>query len=156
MPTCPYFSHAYVPSFFTCLRAYNHSQNILRLTSIPCIAIFLWIIRRSSHGRCSLRKGVLRNFVKFTGKYLCQSILFNKVAGLRPATLLKKKLWHRRFPINFPKFLRTPFFTEDLLATASVFDLSFHSISRNKPLKLHTSILSCGVLLFQLVLVQKQ
>ena len=34
---------------------------------------------------------------------------FNKVAGLRPATLLKKKLWHRRFPVNFVKFLRTPF-----------------------------------------------
>ena len=24
------------------------------------------------------------------------------------ATLLKKRLWHRRFPINFVKFLRTP------------------------------------------------
>ena len=28
----------------------------------------------------------------------------------RPATLLKKKLWHRCFPVNFAKFLRrTPF-----------------------------------------------
>ena len=35
---------ACVHSFFTCLRAYNHSQNILRLTSIPRIAVFLWII----------------------------------------------------------------------------------------------------------------
>ena len=35
--------------------------------------------------------------------------LFNKVAGLRPATLLKKRLWHRCFPVNFAKFLRTPF-----------------------------------------------
>ena len=26
---------------------------------------------RSSHRRCSVRKGVLRNFVKFTGKHLC-------------------------------------------------------------------------------------
>ena len=32
--------------------------------------------------RCSLRKGVFRNFAKFTGKHLCQSLLFNKVAGL--------------------------------------------------------------------------
>ena len=32
--------------------------------------------------------------------------LFNKVAG---ATLLKKSLWHRCFPVNFAKFLRTPF-----------------------------------------------
>ena len=31
---------------------------------------------------CALRKGVLRNIAKFIGKYLCQSLLFNKVAGL--------------------------------------------------------------------------
>ena len=36
------------------------------------------------------KKGVLRNFAKFTGKRLCQSIFLNKVAGLRPAILLKK------------------------------------------------------------------
>ena len=29
-------------------------------------------------------KDVVRNFAKFTGKHLCQSIFFNKVAGLRP------------------------------------------------------------------------
>ena len=26
-----------------------------------------------------------------------------------PATLLKKRLWHRCFPVNFAKFLRTTF-----------------------------------------------
>ena len=36
----------------------------------------------SSHQRCSVRKG---------------------------AILLKKRLWHRCFPVNFVKFLRTPF-----------------------------------------------
>ena len=55
------------------------------------------------------KKGVLENFTKFTGKHLCQSLLFNKVAGLKPATLLKKRLWHRCFPVNSVKFLRTPF-----------------------------------------------
>ena len=30
------------------------------------------------------KKGVLRNFPKFTGKHLCQSLFFDKVAGLRP------------------------------------------------------------------------
>ena len=65
------------------------------------------------------KKGVLRNFAKFTGKYRCQRLFFNKVAGLRPATsskmslrpatLLKKSLWYRWFPVNFSKFLRTPF-----------------------------------------------
>ena len=126
VPTYPYFSRAYAPSFFTCLRAYNHSQNILRLTSIPCIAVFLWIICRSSHRRCSLRKGVLRNFVKFTGKHVCQSLLFNKVAGLRSATLLKKKLWHRCFPMNFAKFLRTPLLRN--ISGRLLMCLTFHSI----------------------------
>ena len=31
------------------------------------------------------KKGVLRNFVEFTGKHLCQSLFLNKVAGLRLA-----------------------------------------------------------------------
>ena len=53
---------------------------------------------RSSHQRCSVKEGVLRNFAKFTGKLQAP-----------PATLLKKRLWHRCFPVNFAKFLRTPF-----------------------------------------------
>ena len=32
-----------------------------------------------------------------------------QVLGLRPAALLKKKLWYRRFPVNLAKFLRTTF-----------------------------------------------
>ena len=67
------------------------------------------LLYRSSHQRCSVRKGVLRNFTKFTGKHLYQSYYFNKVAGIRPATLLKKTLWHRFFTVNFAKFLKTPF-----------------------------------------------
>ena len=30
------------------------------------------------------------------------------------ATLLKKRLWHRCFPVNFAKFLRTAVFIEHL------------------------------------------
>ena len=29
---------------------------------------------RSSHQRCSMKKGVFKNFAKFTGKHLCQSL----------------------------------------------------------------------------------
>ena len=39
-------------------------------------------------------------------------------AGLRPLALLKKRLWHRCFPVNCAEFLRTHF-TESLWATAS-------------------------------------
>ena len=64
---------------------------------------------RSSRQDVFCKKGVLRNFAKFTEKHLCQSLFFNKVAGLRPATLLKKRLWHRCFPVDFMKFLRIYF-----------------------------------------------
>ena len=40
-----------------------------------------WANFRSSHRGCSVKKGVLRNFAKFTGKHLCQSLFSNKVAG---------------------------------------------------------------------------
>ena len=60
------------------------------------------------------KKGVPKNFAKFAGKHLCQGLFFNKVAGLSPATLLKKRPWHRCFPANFANYLRTPFFTEHL------------------------------------------
>ena len=87
-------------------------QNLSSQYYLISIASFLI---RSSHQRCSLGKGVLGNFAKFTGKHLCQSLFFNKVAGLRPKTLLKKGVWNRCFPMNFDKFLRTPFFVEHLL-----------------------------------------
>ena len=66
------------------------------------------------HPEVFCKKVVLRNFEKFTGKHLCQSLFFSKVAGLRAATLLKKKLWHRWFSVNFAKFLRKLFLTEHL------------------------------------------
>ena len=47
---------------------------------------------RSSHRRGSLRKGIPRNFAKFSEKHLSQSPFFNKVLDFRPATLLKKIL----------------------------------------------------------------
>ena len=55
-------------------------------------------------------KGALRGFIRFTEKHLCQNLLFNKVAGLRPETLLKKRLSHRCFPVNFADFLRISFY----------------------------------------------
>ena len=56
-----------------------------------------------------IKKGVLKNFAKFRGKHQCQSLFFNKAAGLRPATLLKKRLLHRCFTVNFAKCVRSPF-----------------------------------------------
>ena len=62
----------------------------------------LILIRKTPQNRSNrleviCRKGVLRNSTKFKGKYL----------SLWPATSLKKRLWHRCFPVNYAKFLRT-------------------------------------------------
>ena len=57
------------------------------------------------------KKGVLRNFTKFTGKHLWQSLFFKKVES-EACNFIKKGLWHGCFPLNFAKFLRTLFLTE--------------------------------------------
>ena len=64
--------------------------------------------------RCSVKKGVLRNFTKFTRKHLCQGLFFN-----RPATLLKKRLWHRRF-LWICAIFRDTFFQRTSSVAASV------------------------------------
>ena len=64
-----------------------------------------------------MKKGVLRNFSKFTGKYLCQSVFFNKVAGLRPATLLKRESG-AGISCELCEFSKNTFFTEHLWMTA--------------------------------------
>ena len=58
---------------------------------------------------CSL-KTVLRNLAKFTGKHLSQSLFFNKIAGLKPATLLKKELWGQVFSCEICKISENTFF----------------------------------------------
>ena len=62
---------------------------------------------RSSHRRCSLKQGDIKNFARLTGKHLCQSLFLNKVAGLTLQFLLKRRLWHRCFLVNFSKLFRT-------------------------------------------------
>ena len=62
---------------------------------------------RSIHRRCPVRKGVLRNFAKFTGKHLCQSLF------------LQERPWRRCFPVNFAKLLKTPCLQNTCGATAS-------------------------------------
>ena len=47
------------------------------------------------------------SFAKFAGKH-CWSLSCNEFAGLRPATLLKRRLQHRCFAVNIAKLLRTP------------------------------------------------
>ena len=85
-----------------------------KICQVEVLLLATWSksILRSSHRRCSLRKCILRNFAKFIGKYLCQSVFFNKVAGLRlqVCNFIKKRPWLRcLFAVNFAKFLITAF-----------------------------------------------
>ena len=47
-------------------------------------------MKKLSNTEAELKKNILKNFAEFTAKHLCQSHFFNKVAGLSPATLLKR------------------------------------------------------------------
>ena len=67
---------------------------------------------------CSITKDVLKNFTKFIGKHLCQSLFLNKFAGLRPATLSKKRLT-QVFTCECCEIFKNAFFTEHLRTNAS-------------------------------------
>ena len=56
---------------------------------------------RSSHQRCSVKKGVLKTFANFTGKHLCWSLFLITLLVFRPATLLKRyRSSHQRCSIK--------------------------------------------------------
>ena len=68
-------------------------------------------IYRSSHRRCSLRKGVFRNFAKFTGKQLCQILFFDKK---RATASQGRRTWERGpegyRPFNFESKIKAVLF----------------------------------------------
>ena len=69
-------------------------------------------IDHSSHQRCSVRKMLLK-FSQNSQENNCARVSFSiKLQAYARATLLKKRLWRRCFPVNFGKFLRTPISTE--------------------------------------------
>ena len=78
------------------LRAYYIfcKNNVGYSLLVPCV--------KSSHQRCSIKKGVPKNFVKFTGKHLCQSLFLNRVAGLSKMELVEivNGFW-RLFTVNY-------------------------------------------------------
>ena len=76
---------------------------------ISCTGKLCYCYGNFQNTEAAVTGGPLKSFTKFTRKHLCQSLFFNKVADLSVATLLKKRLRHRCFPVNFVKILRTPF-----------------------------------------------
>ena len=74
----------------------------LTLSLKPSLFIF-----RKSRLEVFCKKGVFQKFQKIHRKEPVLEFLFNKVAGIQFATLLKKGFYYRCFPLNFAKFLRT-------------------------------------------------
>ena len=75
------------------LEIFFFDDKIVQKNCFSTIAVYqlqLFSIQKQSLG--GVQKGVFHNFSKFTGKHLYQSFFFNKAAGLRLATLLKKRL----------------------------------------------------------------
>ena len=77
--------------------------------------MFIWI-QLNNLPNSNLMTSII--FTHRTGNTYTVKIL-NFIRSSRPemfrfATSLKKRLWHRCFPVNFVKFIRTPFSIEDL------------------------------------------
>ena len=97
---------------------YNHNKRVLQKTLIKKIADCTLSSQknRSSHQRCSIMKGILRNFAKFTGKPLHHSLFLNKVADLN---CIMKETLAQVFSCEFCKYSKNTFFTEHLGTTVS-------------------------------------
>ena len=67
-----------------------------------------WDIQKQPPG-VFYNKGVLRNFIKFTGKHLCQSLILIKLQA-EAYNFIKKETLGNCFPVNFVKFIRTPLY----------------------------------------------
>ena len=110
-----FFGYCNLCTPINCTR--RHRDWLRNLFSIgKIIILYSHVVCRSSRPEMFCKKSLLKNFAKFTGKTCARVSFFKKLQaiGLRPATLLKNRLWHRCFPANFTKFLRTPFIIEHL------------------------------------------
>ena len=98
------------------------SQTTILLNSLShFFAVFSSCCFQSSEAvarRYSVRKSVLRNFAKFTGKHLYQSLFLNKVAGLA-CNFIEKEIMAQVFSCESYENSKNTIFTEQFWATAS-------------------------------------
>ena len=73
--------------------------------------VFLEISQNSQENTCARASFLINLQEQNSQENTCARVSF-LIKFQAPATLLKKRLWHRCFPVNFAKFLGTPFFTE--------------------------------------------
>ena len=111
------------------------------LSEYNYLYVFFWksvILTEAVVRRCSVKKDVLRNFAKFTGKRLCQSLFFNKVG-------VEKRHLHRCFPVNFPKFLRTPLLKNTSGGCFWHFQTWCYEKEQNKNYSANLTTIKCGL-----------
>ena len=95
--------------------------------------IYNFFVVRGSHQMCSLKIGVPK-ILQNSQENTCARAFFwigsrFQVWSLRFATLLRKRLRHRRSPVNYVKFLRTHF----LQNTSGWLFLCCEDLGRNPP-----------------------
>ena len=79
------------------LKCHRRSQNVYFFYLGPIISLNIQVYSSEAVARsCSVKKGVLANFTKFTGKHLNQSLFFNKVAGQGLDALILRNSFHSR------------------------------------------------------------
>ena len=95
-------------------------------------------IQQQNHNHVNSLEIILKNYRRQLSR--CTKLLIDflqkqppegfckKRCCLKPATLFKKRLWYRCFPVNFAKFLKATF-TEHLWTTASVSWTSLNPLS---------------------------
>ena len=82
---------------------------VLSATLIETKMLYVIKIRILVYEKRIFKKTLVRTAEDFSSGCFCFWI-----SKAPPATLLEQRLLHRCFPVNFAKFLRTPFFTEHL------------------------------------------
>ena len=80
--------------------------------------LIFFVANRSILPEVFCKKGVLKNFTKFTGKNLYQRPFLKKLQA--PATLLKKESLAQVFSCEFCETFKNTFFYRTPLAAASV------------------------------------
>ena len=91
-----------------------------------CLHYFFWaipnwckfdVIPNWCYLDVACKKSILKNFAKFTRKFTGVSVLMN--FRLYASNFIKKRLWHRCFPVNFGKLLKFSYFIERQRTAAS-------------------------------------
>ena len=135
-------------NYFIMILLYKHGQlSKISTSSYVCnsdgaLMVFwwwdFWLSIEAVVQSFSVKKIFFRNFTKITGKQLYESLVFNKVEGLR-SLFIKKETLAQMFSCKFCEMSKNTFLHRTPLVAASV--------SRNYPVK----VLSCEAIACNLV-----